>query len=115
MSDLLRQEALFLCDCSPVKSKPKTPSGSKSRLTQMSKYGVGPAHCIVQPWPSHNTPAQWEKRNPVLLNDPVPPQIWGSLGDEYIAVKRDEVRCCETNRKHNTKERTGVLLLVLMS
>ncbi len=30
-------------------------------------------------------------------------------------IAHGEVRCCETNQKHNTKERTGVLLLVLMS
>ena len=91
MSDLLHQEALCLCDCSPVKCEPKTPSGSKSRLTQMSKYGEGPAHCIVRQWPSNNTPAQWGQRNPILLSDCILPQIWESLGDEFIAVKRDIV------------------------
>src|SRR5258705_7703593 len=89
MKDLIHQEALFLSDYSPLKNDPKRPCGSKSHLTQMSKFGEGPAHCIVQKWPSNVTPVEWGKRNPILLDDCILPELWESLVPYYIDVKCD--------------------------
>lgn len=89
IGDLLRQEGLRLRDCRPLKDTPKQPSGSKSRLSEMSRTGEGPAHCIVRKWPADKTPVQWGMRNPFLLSDVVSPGIWEQLGGNYVAVKHD--------------------------
>ena len=47
IADILKDEASFLCDCSPIKNKPKRPTGSKSRLAELAKRGKGSAHCII--------------------------------------------------------------------
>jgi len=89
IAELLQQDALSLCRCSPIRDAPKRPSGSKSRLTQLSKIGEGPAHCILRKWPFSNTPSEWGNRNRIdLLEQTITSGIWQDLPITFTPIRR---------------------------
>lgn len=89
IADILKDEAAFLCESSPIPSELKRPNASRSKLTELAKMGKGVGHCVVRRWPVNNTPSAWGRRNEqLLLNQPINPGIWTKLGPEYDAIKR---------------------------
>jgi hypothetical protein len=92
IADLLMQEAAGLTKYCPTKAKPKAPSGSKSRKTEMGKEGKGPAHCTVRLWPPDKTPGAWGDRNHfVLLEETINSDIFKELmqmDPEYLHIRR---------------------------